>query len=228
VRVPAVVCVAALSTLIGCDQAGTESVPTIQVTRVEATGCDRPQPRLGVGAVVADGVVLTAAHVVEGDLRELRVDDEQASVVGLDVESDLALLALEGAHDAEPSWNVAPASAGVPGPVDILTPDGAIRTELARTLTLRVEDISAGGTTERAALELATVVEEGDSGSPVVDAGGRLLGVFVLRRPSTGVSYASRIPAFTDLLDTTLYQEVLSASAPNADGGSFARESPCT
>jgi len=178
------------------------------VVAIEATACDRPQPRFGVGTFVADGVVLTAAHVVEGDLRELRVGDVPAAVVGLDAQSDLALVAIPGASAATPAWTVAVHDDANPGPVRILTMEGSAEATLIRGLTLRVDDISDDTVSERAALELDVVVGPGDSGSPVIDADEELLGVVVLRRPATGVSYASAVPRLTELLDRALYQAV--------------------
>ena len=176
----------------------------VEVAAVEAIGCDRPQPRSGVGTIVADGIVLTAAHVVEGDLRDLRVDGAPAAVVGLDVRTDLALVALldpvDSWSDDGPRWIETGQVEVVPAPVRIVSPDGPVDAELTRTLTLRVDDISADTLTEREALELDIVVDEGDSGSPVVDGDGNLLGVVVLRRPTAGVTYASIVPPLDGLL----------------------------
>ncbi len=72
------------------------------------------------------------------------------------------------------------------------------------------------------------MVEPGDSGSPVIDAEGSLIGVVVLSRAPTGVSYASRIPAFTDLLDTAAYQAVRDASEVVDAGASLAPPVTCT
>ncbi|MET0911538.1 MAG: serine protease [Ilumatobacteraceae bacterium] len=187
---------------------GDDDAPPLAVVTVEATGCDRPQPRFGAGTFVADGVVLTAAHVVEGDLRDLTVGGAPAAVVGLDIGTDLALVALVGAADDTADWSVTAADDVAPGPVRIVTPDASTEAELLRTLTLRVDDISDDTVTERAALEVDVVVAAGDSGSPVVDADGDLIGVVVLRRPSTGVSYASVVPVFSQLLDQALYQDI--------------------
>jgi S1-C subfamily serine protease len=196
----------------------------IEVALVEAVGCDRPQTRSGVGAFVADDVVLTAAHVVEGDLRELRVGETSAVVVGIDTRTDLALVALidrDSTVDGDlPRWIVTPHRDASPGPVQVVTPEGSTDITLVRRLTLRVEDITADTTVERRALELDVVVDPGASGSPVIDANGDLIGVVTLRRPSTGVSYASAVPAFTDLLDSATYQEVRS--------GPLARPEACT
>jgi S1-C subfamily serine protease len=214
--------------LSGCTEGGPDDARPDRVMRIEATPCDRPQPRLGAGTEVADGIVLTAAHVVDGDLRELLVDGEPASVVGIEVSSDLALVAFGGSLRALPSWDLTAAHDIGPGPIEIVTTDGSIVAGLVRTLTLRVEDVSAGRTVEREAIELDVVVEEGDSGSPVVDGQGRLLGVVVLRRPSASVSYASRVPAFDDLLDSGLYQELLTSSTAAANDRSLAGSDPCT
>jgi S1-C subfamily serine protease len=208
------------------------SAGAIEVARVEAAGCDRPQTRSGVGTFVADDVVLTAAHVVEGGLRELRVGESTAVVVGIDARTDLALVALVAVVERDdsnisrdlPRWTVTPSSTPFsdvsPGPVRVVTPEESVDTRLIRTLTLRVEDVTAGTTVERQALELEAIVDEGDSGAPVVDSAGDLVGVVTLRRPSTGVSYASAVPLLTDLLDHAAYQEV------RADP--LARPHPCT
>jgi S1-C subfamily serine protease len=206
--------VAALASLAsGCADDG-GAATAVQVAGVEAIGCDRPQPRSGVGTFVADDMLLTAAHVVEGDLRDLRVGGAPAVVVGIDHRTDLALVAIVAGHDdsigdrESPRWVVTPPSDFSPGPVRVVTPEGSSDVTLLRTLTLRVKDVTADTTAERQALELDVVVDEGDSGSAVVDADGNLLGVVVLRRPAAGVSYASAVPSFAELLDPDLYQAV--------------------
>ena len=156
---------------------------------------------------------ITAAHVVEGDLRDLRVGDSDAAVVGIDARTDLALVAILGPHRCVPRWIETGQVDAVAGPVQVVSPDGAVDTELVRSLALRVDDISNDTIDERQALELDIVVDEGDSGSPVVDDDGDLLGVVVLRRPSTGVSYASVVPLLDDLFDHALYQDVRARSA---------------
>jgi len=117
-------------------------------------------------------------------------------------------VAIPGASAATPAWTVGAHDDVSPGPVRILTPDSSAEATLIRGLTLRVDDISDDTVSERAALELDVVVGPGDSGSPVIDADDRLLGVVVLSRPSTGVSYASAVPPFPELLDQAVYQEV--------------------
>jgi S1-C subfamily serine protease len=213
--------VIAVAAGMGCSEHGGASTK-VEVAAVDAIGCDRPQPRSGVGTFVADGIVLTAAHVVEGDLRDLRVGDAPAAVVGLDVRTDLALVAVLEQIDVDnaPGWDISVTTDPAAGPVTVLTTDGSVEAELGRTLTLRVDDLSDDTLTEREALELDVVVDEGDSGSPVVDGDGNLLGVVVLRRPASGVSYASVVPPLDELVNPVLYQEVRA--------GPLARSQPCT
>jgi S1-C subfamily serine protease len=193
-----------------CRGADGDRATPVDIVEVEAIGCDRPQPRRGVGTVVADGVVLTAGHVVDGELRDLRVDGQPAAVVGMDAESDLALVAVTGHLDPTPSWRFGPPVDVDPGPVSVRTAHRTVDAHLNRALTLRVEDITAHSTTQRGAFEIDVVVDPGDSGAPVIDTDGHPIGVVVLRRSSVGVSYASRLPALSELLDEGRYQELRS------------------
>jgi S1-C subfamily serine protease len=198
-----------IAMVTGCADA--DDARPVEVAGIQAVGCDRPQPRYGVGTFVADGLVLTAAHVVEGNLRDLSVGGTAAEVVTLDLRTDLALVALidrpDKAGAGSTEWTARMADDVAAGPVRIVGPAGATEVELIRELTLRVDDSSRGITSEREALELDVVVSEGDSGSPVVDAGGRLIGVVVLRRPSTGVTYASAVAPFAERWNRSLEQD---------------------
>ena len=185
----------------------TASATSLTVVDVEAQACARPQPRLGIATRVGDNVFLTAAHVVDGDLRALTVNGAPAHVVALDERLDVALVAsTEADLPAPESWTGILSADDMstpvePGPVTIHRPDGVLETRLNRSLTLRVDDVTRGVIHERPALELDVVVDLGDSGAPVVDADGRMIGVVVLSRAPAGVSYATRLSPSENVSD---------------------------
>lgn len=175
--------------------------PAITVVAIATQRCARPTLHRGVGTVLADGLVLTAAHVVDGELRSLDVDGAPGRVLALDVALDLALVGLDGASapGAVPT-GVRNAS---PGPVTVLTIDGTVAAEITRRITLRVDDVSARARYERPALELAGVAAPGHSGAPVVDDDGHIVGVVIATAPGDGITYAVRPPETTaDLAGT--------------------------
>jgi hypothetical protein len=191
--------------------------PGVQVVSVEAQACDRPQRRLGHATMIGANRALTAAHLVEGPLRLLEVDGEQAQVLAIDAGLDVAVVATaHGAGQPDGLTQFVSTGSYVGGPVDIILADELIRASVVRAVTLRVDDVTDGAVYDRPALELDVVVEPGASGAPVVDTTGRVVGVTTLRRPADGVSYATRVDALDDLL----------ASA-TAVGDGLANAAPC-
>jgi S1-C subfamily serine protease len=138
--------------------------------------------------VVADGMVLTAAHVVDDADRSIEVDGRTASIVGVDARTDLALLSV-----ATGGWQRVPLArvdAGAGDEVTIATADGDIATVVDRAVTLDVTDVTDDTRWRRETLVLATGVEGGTSGAPVLDGAGRMTGVVVLSSRSGGQAYA--------------------------------------
>jgi S1-C subfamily serine protease len=162
---------------------------------VAAQPCDRPTRSLGLGVVVADGIVATAAHTVEGRLRALTVDDVPAQVVALDARTDLALLAAD--------LTAAPTelATGVPDIGTVITADGPRDARIVRTGPLLVHDTTDGERYERQVHTFTPGVDDGTSGAPLVDADARLLGIVVLDNPSDGVAYAVTSGEVAALLD---------------------------
>lgn len=170
-----------------------ETVETVEpdVVVVASRRCQRPTVHRGSGLRLADGDVLTAAHVVDGELRDLWIDDEPAAVVALDARLDLALVrplvrTAERTSDGRPSWGY---GAEV-GAATIVTAESRLETEILREITLRVDHLSQRAVHERPALELRGAVERGVSGAPVLDGTDRVVAVVVLSDPSGGISYA--------------------------------------
>jgi S1-C subfamily serine protease len=161
------------------------------VVKVEGNACDRLQE--GTGFVTAPNLVVTNAHVVAGESRT-RVetqDDRQldANVVAFDPNRDLAVLHVDRLN--------LPALTRGEGHVDdrgslFGHPGGGPLREspmrIAEQITARGTNIERTAPTERDVFVLAAVSQPGDSGAPVVDGSGRVLGVvfaFDLSRPTT-------------------------------------------
>jgi S1-C subfamily serine protease len=108
-----------------------------------------------MGFVAADGRVVTVAHVLGPG--EVRVDGRPATVVRRDERLDVAVLA-----------------APVDGPRARF---GGTSSVVVRRAEARID----GASGRRPVLELRTEVEDGDSGTPVLSADGRVVGVIFAR-----------------------------------------------
>lgn len=178
---------------------------TASTVHISSRGCGRRYD--GSGVTVAPGLVVTNAHVVAGadDVEVQRPDGHRApaTVVRFDPDRDLALLAVEGlGQDALPRDTITPRADGV----SIGHPGGQVAPRVA---PLRVEDrrtasgrdIYGEGTTEREVLFLSADLRQGDSGSPVVDEQGRLVGiVFAISPDRASTAYALDISEVDALL----------------------------
>ncbi|GGD13085.1 MarP family serine protease [Nocardioides daphniae] len=136
----------------------------------------------GTGFFYAPGRVMTNAHVVAGvDAPEVEIDGERvpATVVLYDPDLDVAVLALSArgvphldfARDVADRQAVAVLGFPQDGPYDVQS--GRVRA----TQRLRSPDIYGEGTVIREVLSLRTLVRPGNSGGPVVDTDGDVVGM---------------------------------------------------
>ena len=188
------------------------------IVRVAAQPCDRPNARLGVGVVVANGLVATAAHVVDGPNRSVLVDDGPASVVFVDPERDLALLAADnsGRQPATiESDEVVDDDAGLA----VTGPSTSVPVGLLRTVTLQVDDVTAHTVTRRRAHVVAPAVDRGASGASLLDELGRVRGIVVLSNRTEDASYVvtgGELRAFLDDHASARDGETLEVAPPCA------------
>jgi S1-C subfamily serine protease len=147
---------------------------------VEGQACDRIQE--GSGFVAAANYVVTNAHVVAGE-RDTRVTTNDgrrlaATVVAFDPDRDLAVLRVPGL--ALPPLELGQAGVDDRGALFGHPGGGALRqapVRIAEQIVARGTDITRTRDTEREVFVLAAVTAPGDSGGPIVDADGRVVGV---------------------------------------------------
>ncbi len=160
-----------------------------------------PQRGLGSGFVIdPSGFVVTNAHVVEGAAEIEVVFDEgprlAAEVVGTDARTDLALLQVE-TDEPLPAlqWGESEGAAIGDWVVAIGNPFGLGGSVTAGVISARARDIRAGPYDEF--LQTDAAINRGNSGGPLLDMNGRVIGVntaiFSPTGGSIGIGFA--IPA---------------------------------
>jgi len=136
--------------------------------------------RGGSGVVIAENRVLTNAHNLRGDAVEITFADgrtAEASVLGADVDGDLAVL--EVATEGAPPLELGADAPGVGAPVVALgNPNGhGPRVTLGFVSGTGRSFRGPRGRRVAGAVEHTAPLMPGSSGGPIVDLGGRLLGI---------------------------------------------------
>lgn len=168
--------------------------------KVVAVGCGQIQE--GSGFVVAQGLVVTNAHVVAGT-RSIRVEDaigyHVASVVLFDPEFDLAVLRVRGLFEHALRIDSGTVGRGAKAIVIGYPEGGPLRVDPAgvRSEILATGlDIYGQNPTVRTVYEIQALVRPGNSGGPLVEPDGLLIGVVFSRSPtSPDIGYALASPA---------------------------------
>jgi S1-C subfamily serine protease len=133
--------------------------------------------------------LVTVAHVLDGG-RQVSAAGRRGRVLRVDRRLDVAVLDVRGVR-ATPARTAA-ARPGQPVTVRVLRSGEArsLPARVRRTVTARVRS-SGGPVRVRPALELAADVLPGDSGAPVLDGHGRVVGmIFAQAADRDGVAYA--------------------------------------
>ena len=192
---------------------------TRSTVKVEGVACDLVQQ--GTGFVVGPNLVVTNAHVVAGETRtRIETSDGRrldTQLAAFDPDRDLAVLRVPGLD--LPALPEADGQIGERGAL-FGHPDGGP----LRESPLRIsEEIVAGGTDitrthhiERHVYVLAAVVAPGDSGAPVIDLAGHVLGVvFAYDQSRDTTAYALTRAELDAVLDPVLAGK---APAPKGTG----------
>jgi S1-C subfamily serine protease len=178
-----VVAGAGVVALSACGDDAPASAAPLTLVEVETQRCEQPNRFHGVGFVLDDDLVLTAGHTVEGDLRDLNVDGRPARVVTIDRRTDLALVSVD-----LPAANPPEPASAIPATARLLGLDGEREVTIDRNVTLIVEHATDRATYRRDVVVFAPGVVDGDSGSPLVDDAGRLVGLVIADQEGEGVA----------------------------------------
>jgi serine protease Do len=141
----------------------------------------------GSGVVIADGQVLTNAHILRGDEVAVRRPDGEVAlgrVAGLDADLDVAVLGVDTGGAPAVAWDPAVVEELRPGqPVFALADPGGrgLRTTFGLVTATGRSFRGPRGRRIGGSIEHSAPLPRGSSGGPLVDAQGRLLGINSVR-----------------------------------------------
>jgi putative serine protease PepD len=156
---------------------------------------------VGTGIVLsADGLVVTNAHVVDGatSVKVTLADGKShtAEIVASDTKADLAIVRVKGVSDLSPAeWAD---SSGVAVGDDVVAIGDALALDGGPTVTRGIvsaldRTVDADSGTLNGLVQTDAAISSGNSGGPLVDASGRVLGINTLVATSTQTTSANDI-----------------------------------
>jgi S1-C subfamily serine protease len=190
---------------LGAIATGRVAGATVKIT---GRACNRIQE--GTGFVAAGDLVLTNAHVVAGEARtEVETSDGRhlaATVVVFDAETDVAALRVPGLGVEALALGATTDVHGVEGAVFGHPNGGGLEIRPARVGQVYVNtegrDIYRDVVTTRTVVGLAAALSPGDSGAPVVDANGTVVGMaFAIDPHHAAVAYALAVDELSPVID---------------------------
>ena len=193
----------ALSACGGQDP-GEEARPSL--ARVAGTACLKPI--LATAVVVDDGLLLTVAHAVAGADPDLTVIDlggteRAAQVVAFDPARDLALLEVDGFTNPIRMGEALAETTGTIGAVGSDLRVEAIPYRIIRIVSASSGDIYDEGQVLRQALEIEASVGPGDSGAPLLNEEGAMVGMlFAESQGVDGSAWALHVSEIESFLDS--------------------------
>jgi serine protease Do len=134
----------------------------------------------GSGAVVSAGVVVTNAHNLRGGETVVTFADgrrAEGRATGVDIDGDLAVVAVDTADAPPLAWSTTPAGIG-DAVLGLANPGGrGLRASVGFISAVDVSFRGPGGRKVGGALEHTAPLARGSSGGPLVDSAGALVGI---------------------------------------------------
>ena len=183
---------------------------------------------MGTAWIAAPGFAVTNNHVVAGrtDISLVHPDGSYApaTVAAVDEDNDLALLAVEDRCTLPPALPLAASAPGLGAPVfTVGFPEPALMGASAKLSTGRVTGGSGAGGDGRT-LQISVPVTHGNSGGPLVDLHGRVVGVVSAMIDQAGVfRQTGEIHSNINFAIRPEPLNALLASAPTQNGGVMGR-----
>lgn len=192
--------------LAGCATDG-PSDPAEAVLHVALAGCGPGIGSRATAVSIGDGLALTVAHAFDGvdgvSLSTANGPDVSAQLVFVDPERDLALIAFDPGDVGDAVARGLEIWSDDQGPTDhadlIVFRDGAHET--MRVTILRRTEVTLDGEGRRDGIEIDALVEKGDSGAPLVDADGRIIGLVFASSRLTETGWAAAASEFEEIGD---------------------------
>ncbi|MDA2969048.1 MAG: trypsin-like peptidase domain-containing protein [Actinomycetota bacterium] len=194
---------------------------------ITSSGCRSAETRT-VGTLIDGGFILTVAHGVAGQTANQVTTSNgetfRATVAAIDIDLDLALLKIDPASKLNylTPLKLAAAKAGdhvsfiAFDEEQLFTRDAKIR----RRLRINTQDIYLDNKVSRPGLEVELEVSVGNSGGPLINKSGELVGiVWSTSRVVKNRSWATRSEAVVELLAQTSAKASPSNSQPLACTG---------
>lgn len=168
------------------------------VVEIEGRSCTGIS--VGSGFITEDGLVVTNAHVVAG-MRKPFVKDADgrhlSEVIGFDPDLDIAVLRTDGLSGPELTLASKLSPKNIPGAVMGYPGGGGLTTTpaiLTDIITVLSKDIYEQASSNRQIYALRADIQKGNSGGPLIDKNGQVIGVIFARSttyPQVGYALTS-------------------------------------
>ncbi len=192
--------------LAGC-VADDQTDPAEAVLQVSLAGCGAGIGSRATAVSIGNGLALTVAHAFDGvddvSLSNAEGSETSAELVFVDRERDLALLAFAEADlgdDVARGLDIRSDAEQPAGQAELIVYRDDVRETLTVAL-LRRTSVTLDGEGRRAGIEVGVAIEKGDSGAPLVDEAGRVIGIIFASSRLTETGWAAAASEFDEIKD---------------------------